>query len=117
MHNKIQKILNKRQFLKVANAQIYSTLYYAAPIWLNKMLTSNLWTKLRSAHYRVLRAAVRDYKKRKNMTDLNKDCKRATPKMWSNYIITSTVIKSIRDGFPKYLKSKLETTLYTERRW
>jgi len=61
-------------------------------------------------------AAVRDYKKKKHRTDLDKDCKTATPKMWSNYIITSTVIKIIRDGFLKYLKSKLETTFYTECR-
>jgi len=113
---KIRKNMTKEQFLKVATAQIFSILYYAAPVWLNKTLTARLWTKLRSVHYRVLRAATRDYKKRKHREELDKNCKRATPKMWSGYITSSTAIKIVRDRYPKYLVESLEKTYYNERR-
>jgi len=87
--------------------QIFSILYYAAPVWLNNTLSHQLWTKLRSVHYWVLRAAARDHKKKKQRADLNKLCMRATPKMWSNYIIASTVIKITRNRYPKYLEVEL----------
>jgi len=83
--------------------------------WLSKTLTSNLWAKLRSMHNKVL-TALKDYKKKRHRTELDKNCKRATPKMWSAYISMSTEIKIIRDGYPVYLKSKLQTTLYTDGR-
>jgi len=41
-------------------------------VWLNKTLSAPLWTKLRSVHYRVLRATTRDYKKKKHRADLDK---------------------------------------------
>jgi len=64
----------------------------------------------------VLRAAVKDYKKIRHREELDKSCKRATPKMWSSYITSSIVIKISRDGYPVYLKEQLEKTCYTERR-
>jgi len=112
---KIRKNLKMNQFLKAATAQIFRILHYASPVWLNKTLTLHLWTKLRSTHCRVLRAAIRDYKKRKHRVELDKVCKSATPQMWSHYLTTSTAMKIITDGVPEYLKAKLEGTMHPER--
>jgi len=65
-------------------------------------------------HYRVLRAALKDYKKSRHRTELDKTCKRAAPKMWSSCITLSTVIKIIRDGYPVYLREQLEKICYTK---
>jgi len=113
---KIRKNMTTEQFLKVATCQLYSILYYAAPVWMNKTLSAKQWTKLRSVHYRILRAATRDYKRKKHRHELDKKCQRATPTMWSNYIIASTAIKIKRDRYPVYLCENLERTFYTERR-
>jgi len=113
---KIRKNLDMTQFLKIATSQIFSILYYASPVWLNSTCSQALWDRLKSFHYRVLRAATCDYKRRKPRVLLDKKCKRATPQMWGAYSTYSLVLKIIRDRYPKYLYDQLSTTLYTESR-
>jgi len=38
MLKKVDKTLTKEQFLKIATAQLYSIVYYSAPVWLNATL-------------------------------------------------------------------------------
>jgi hypothetical protein len=56
-------------------------------------LTSANWKRINASHYRALRAALKDYRKRKKKTELDAKTKRSTPVEWSKYIIASTVIK------------------------
>lgn len=113
---KISNKLSMEQFLRVAIAQIYSIMYYAAPVWLNVTLKSAYWLRLRTLHYRVLRAAVKDFKRRRPNRELDKVCQRATPRMWSHYATSSLVIKTLRDRSPQFLTEEIMTNLYTIRR-
>jgi len=116
MLKKIRKNLDMDQFLKIATAQIYSILYYASQVWLNETLRSDYWQRLKSLHYRVLRAAARDFKQKMPKTTLDKKCKRVNPKTWSTYSTSSLVIKVIRDRSPTYLYEMLHETIHTTRR-
>jgi hypothetical protein len=84
--------LKKEDLLKLITSQYYSIIYYAAPIWIGS-LTSKAWSRLNAAHYRALRACLKDYKRRRSKRDLNLESKRATPAEWGMYSVVSTVIK------------------------
>jgi len=116
MLRKIRKNLDLEQFLRVATAQLYSIMYYASAVWLNETLKSEEWKKLRSMHYRILRAGIRDYKQRVSKKVIDVLCKRATPQMWSNYSTNTVSIKIIRDRSPQYLYNLVMETFYIERR-
>jgi len=100
---KIRKNMTVEQFLAVASSQIFSIMYYASQVWLNKTLSARLWGKLKSLHYRILRAATRHFK-RVSKSTLDKQCKRATPAMWSSHSTSSLEIKILRDRYPKRLE-------------
>ena len=72
--------------------------------------------KMDSFHYRVLRVACRDYKAKKKRKVIDSQCKRSTPKMWSNYLTASTAIKIIRDHTPLGLMESLCLNVVAERR-
>jgi len=63
------------------------------PVWLTSQLNSTLWKKLYSSHYRALRAAVGDYKRKIPKAVLDIISKRANPKQWANYTTASMAIK------------------------
>jgi len=65
--------------MKVVTSQFFGTLYYAAPVWLNSELKESQWNRLNSIHYRVIRAAIKDYKRKVPRAVLNIISKRATP--------------------------------------
>jgi hypothetical protein len=73
-------------------------------------------TKLTSAHFRLLRTAKWDYKMILKRDELTRQCKRATPDQWVDFITSSLVIKTIRDEQPKVLHAALINTYYEERR-
>jgi len=116
MLKKIRKNLDLSQFLKLATSQLFSQMYYASQVWMNETLGSEGWRKLRSMHYRILRAAVRDFKCEIPRKDLGKTCKRVPPEIWSAYSTSSLVIKIKRDGSPTYLHEVINETIYTTRR-
>jgi len=61
----LKKDMEKDQFLKIATAQLYSLLYYASQLWLNKTLKAPYWVKLRLLRYRLLCGVVKDYKQKR----------------------------------------------------
>lgn len=63
-----------------------------------KVVTSQFFGSLNSIHYRAIRAAVNDFKKKIPRTVLNIISKRATPKQWARYAIAKTVIKLYNKG-------------------
>jgi hypothetical protein len=113
---KIRPLLTMSQFLQVATSQIFSTIYYAAPVWLNNTLGHKLWTKINSFHYRVMRVACNDFKRRKKKEVIDSLCKRATPKMWSQFVSSSIAMKIIREGSPVYLSNAILEHMVIERR-
>jgi len=69
--------------MKIATAQLYSTLYYASPVWLNRTFKALYWTKIRSLHYRILRSAVKDYKKKVSRESIRQTLQES----YSRYIV------------------------------
>ena len=88
----LTKFLNTDELLKLLTSQYFLIIYYGAPIWAGSV-SAKSWTRVNSAHYRALRAALRDFKGRKKRVDLDKESMRATPAEWGRYIICSTTIK------------------------
>lgn len=78
---KIRRWLSMENFLKIATSQIFSTTYYAAPVWLNTTMGYKMWKRIESFHYRVMRVACNDFKGNKKRKVIDSLCKRATPKM------------------------------------
>jgi len=79
--------------LKIVTSHYFGQTYFCAPLWLNDALSYENWVRLRSQHYRALRAAVCDFRKRISRQDLDRICKRATPRQWSYYITSKMAIK------------------------
>jgi hypothetical protein len=113
---KIRPYITCPQFLQIATCQIFSTLYYASPVWLNHTLSYHLQKRIDSFHYRVMRVAVNDFKGRRKRKDIDQQCKRATPRMWSSYITASLAMKILRDDKPKLLADSIRTSMTVERR-
>ncbi len=113
---KIRPFISMDQFLQIATSQIFSTTYYASPVWLNNTLASRLWKKVNSFHYRVMRVACNDFRTKISKKVIDSTCKRATPKMWSQYISASTAIKILRDSTPRLLAEALQQSMTVERR-
>ncbi len=62
-----------------------------------------------------MRAAINDYKGTRKGKVIDSLCKRATPRMWSDYISASTAIKIIRDHNPSLLANAIEQNVVIER--
>ncbi len=63
-----------------------------------------------------MRVAINDFKRNKKRKVIDSLCKRATPRMWSNYISASTALKIVRDVLPSRLAMSINETMVTERR-
>lgn len=113
---KIRPWLSMGQFLQIATSQVFSTAYYASTVWLNDTLSYKYWKKVESFHYRVMRVACNDFKGRRKRKLIDAQCKRATPRMWSQYISTSMVMKILRDDVPSILANSILGNMVTERR-
>ncbi len=115
----LQKLRNKfntSQFLQILTTQFFSKMLYASQVWLTSSTSRRLWKRIESLHYKAVRVAVRDHKRRINREKLDEKSKRASPKQWSKYSIASIVIKILRDKIPSGLHTILNETLYEEKR-
>ncbi len=72
--------------------------------------------KLNSAHYKLLRIAVKDWRNKINRITLVK-LGRAKPALWAKYAAANYTIKALRDAHPKRIVKHLSQTLYYERRY
>jgi len=99
----------------VLTNQFYSTIYYGCPIWLNDTNTFSDIRRLNAVHFRALRIAVKDYKRRYKRTELDL-LGRARSTTWAKYQAASLVVKAITRGAPHRLSESLLLNAYTERR-
>jgi len=88
----LRRYITNEDALKITTSKYFGQSYYAASVWLNNNLSYNLWERLDRQHYRAIRAAIGDYKKKVPRSVLNIISKRATPKEWANYSSASTAI-------------------------
>jgi len=87
----LSKWLTKDELVRLVTTQYYPIIFYGSALWIG-CLDSKSWKRINSGHYRALRAALRDYKKRKRRI-IDQESKRATPAEWSRYTLASTVIR------------------------
>lgn len=111
----LRKYLTEEQFLKTVTCNFYSSVYYAASVWLPNCKSIQS-TKLTSLHFRLLRTACKDYWTKLSRKDLTNRCQRATPAEWSKYTTASVAIKVIKNKQPTRLHEILMSTYYSERR-
>jgi len=78
--------------LRVVTSHYFGQSYYCSPVWLNDALSHINWNRMRSQHYRALRAAFGDYKRKMSHDLLDRLSARATPRQWSYYITAKTAI-------------------------
>jgi len=82
----------------------------------HKLTSWTLIVKCQTPVYIIHWAAKKDYKRTVSKINLDKEFKRATPSMWSQYATTSLAIKILRDRCPAPLHNHLMQNLYLERR-
>jgi len=88
----LRRWLSNENALKVVTSHYFGQSYYCAPLWMNDALSAENWKRLRSQHYRALRAAVGDFRNKISKTTLDLICKRATPRQWGYFISAKTAI-------------------------
>jgi len=89
----LRRWIDQDSALQIITSQYFGTIYYGVAVWMTPKLQSSQWRRLDSSHYRALRAAIGDYKRKLPKAVLDIIAKRATPKQWSNYVTASTAIK------------------------
>jgi len=111
----LRRWIDQDSALKIITSQFFGTIYYGAAVWLTSQLDSTSWKKLYSAHYRALRAAVGDYKRKipKAVLDIITKC--ATPKQWANYTTAKMAIK-LYNGTETRLGDTLRSRCYINDR-
>jgi len=111
----LKKRLNQKQFLQATTSQFYGLVYYGSPVWLGSHLKKKELNRLTSLHYRLLRIATNDWKKRKKRETLGK-IGRATPRQWYYFATASIVIKTLNNRAPTKLREFIEKNCFKERR-
>jgi hypothetical protein len=112
----LRRRLTEPQFMKVLTSQYYGICFYNNQAWLGEHTRKSDIRKLDSTHYRLLRLAKCDYKRRIPREDLD-DLGRARPETWMKFSTVSLTAKVIRDQEPKRLYDHLMKTQYYERRY
>jgi len=110
----IRKKLNIQQFLKVLTCQFYSAVYDGCDVWLGTN-TFNDMRRLKALHYRSLRVATRDFKRRQHHTELD-NLGRTRSSTWSKYLTLSRIIKVINHGYPVQLQGHLRENSYRKKK-
>jgi len=111
----LRKRLTEEQFIRATTSQYYGMMYYGSQVWLGKHTPKSHINKLTSLHYRLLRIAKNDWKRKLHRRTLDK-IGRATPLQWGNYINASTAVKVINNQKPNLLCDSLMKNMYQERR-
>jgi len=101
--------------LQVVTSQYFGTCYYASPVWLNDQISHHSWKRLNSQHYRAIRAAVKDVKRRIPRVMLNIISKRATPRQWADYSIANAAINLINTSNTR-IADELRANIYINDR-
>jgi hypothetical protein len=109
----LAKWLNTKELLRLVTTQYHPVIFYGSPLWIG-CLDAKSWKRINSGHYRAIRAALKDYKKRKRSL-VDADAKRATPAEWSRYTMASTVIKLFNSSDTNIAKAIRESSYINDR--
>jgi len=102
--------------MRTITSQIFSVMYYTAPVWLTtKLNRPNLW-RIESSFYTSLRISIKDFKKTMSKEIINKTTKRMSPRTCMKYSSPILAMKIIRDAASTTLYKKIMANSYQERR-
>ena len=113
----VGKYFTKEEMVKISTSLFYSRLYYGAKVWLHAGLSAAIKKKLWQASSRMLRITQKDWNCEKSFEELHKITRRATPKMWSNYVHCCALFDVVENGKPSILLSKLMENNLVEQRF
>ncbi len=102
---KLRKFYTQKQFIQILTSQFFSNLYYCSQAWLRSATSKKLGKLVSSVHYRALRVSLNEFRPKTNREKIDLLCKRASPKQWSTYSISSIVINCIHNEKPTILVS------------
>jgi len=91
-HKHLRKWLSNDSALKIVTSHYFGQSYYCSPLWMNDALSAGNWNRLRSQHYRALRAAIGDFRNKTPKSELDTICERASPRQWSYFFSAKTAI-------------------------
>jgi hypothetical protein len=103
----VNRYFTKEEMVKLSTSLFYSRLYYGAKVWLHAGVSAIIKKKLWQASSRMLKIVQKDWNCEKSFQELNKILKRATPKMWSNYVHCCALYDNVTSGKPNLLLNKL----------
>jgi len=113
----LSKYLNMESMKKVITSHFFGMLYYGAPVWLTEALSSWGWNLLNILHYKALRVACSDYRRKKSRLELDTLIKRARPHEWMKYINAKTAIQlTLLDKKGPPITAKLRQNFYKNDR-
>jgi len=101
--------------MKVLTCQYYGKCFYGCLVWLNGTNGFMDLRKLNALHYRALRVAKNNFKKKISRADLDV-LGRARPSVWAQYLLASSAIKAITRGNPPTLAMECKRNMFCERR-
>jgi len=107
--------LTHDQFIKVLTSQFLGVCFYGCNVWLNGQNGYHDVRKLNALHYRSLRIAAKDYRRKLKRSQLD-EIGRSRPTTWAKYSAANLVIKTFIRKSPKRLYDDLVSTCYRERR-
>jgi hypothetical protein len=113
----VNKYFTKEEMVKLSTSLFYSRLYYGAKVWLHAGLSAIIKRKLWQASSRMLKIAQKDWNSVKSFQELHKESKRATPKMWSNYVHCCALYDVVMSGKPSILLCRLMENNLVEQRF
>ena len=113
----VSKFFTKEEMVKLSTGLFYSRLYYGARVWLHAGLSAIVKRKLWQASSRMLKIAQKDYNNEKSFQELHKESKRATPKMWCNYVHCCALYDVVVSGKPNVLQCRLMENSLVEQRF
>jgi len=79
-------------------------------------LKANLKNLVNTAHYKVLRTALYDFKKKIPRQELTKRCKQASHTEWGKYAQANFIMKCLQHNAPYHLANMIRKTLFVTRR-
>jgi hypothetical protein len=109
---RIKKFLKSDQLKTVITSYYFSILYYGIEIWYHRHLSFELKQKIRSAHYRALRAAHGDLPR----DQLDVIGGRATPDEWADYSLAKMTANIVTTGYPERICELMSENAFFERR-
>jgi len=102
----LRRNMGFKGFTQILISQLYSKLYYGAPVWLNH-LSSRDMMRLESLHYNAQRVCFFGFHNKVPHQILNHDYMRATPKGWMNYCVSCEFIRIYTCHSPQSLFQRI----------